>query len=63
PPPGGGQRPAGHAPKPGRHQPYRTGHVRNSHHRTGFHYAKATPVLTFTEHESGPGQATPARVT
>ncbi|MEU4228954.1 transposase [Nonomuraea sp. NPDC026600] len=61
-PTGGGQRPAGHAPKPGRRQPYRTGHVRNSHHRTGFHHAKATPVLTFTEHESGPGQATPVRV-
>ncbi|MEV6153049.1 zinc ribbon domain-containing protein [Nonomuraea sp. NPDC052129] len=43
PPPGSGQRPAGHAPKSGRHQPYRTGHVRNSHHRTGFHHAKATP--------------------
>ncbi|MFD1536174.1 zinc ribbon domain-containing protein [Nonomuraea guangzhouensis] len=55
PPASGGQRPAGHAPKPGRHQPHRTGHVRNSHHRTGFHHAKATPVLTFIEHGSGPG--------
>ncbi len=62
-PASGGQRPAGHAPKPGRHQPYRTGHVRNSHHRTGFHHAKATPVLTFTEHGSSPGKATPVRVT
>ncbi|MEU4226481.1 transposase [Nonomuraea sp. NPDC026600] len=61
PPTGGGQRPAGHAPKAGRRQPYRTGHVRNSHHRTGFHHAKATPVLI--EHGSGPGQATPVRVT
>ncbi|MEV0349194.1 zinc ribbon domain-containing protein [Nonomuraea sp. NPDC050680] len=59
PPTGGGQRPAGHAPKPGRRQPYRTGHVRNSHHRTGFHHAKATPVLTFIGHGNGPGQATP----
>ncbi|MBT2229578.1 zinc ribbon domain-containing protein [Nonomuraea sp. NEAU-A123] len=63
PPTGGGQRPAGHAPKPGRREPYRTGHVRNSHHRIGFHHAKATPVLTFTEHGSRPGQATPVRVT
>ncbi|MEU4225725.1 transposase [Nonomuraea sp. NPDC026600] len=62
PPAGGGQRPAGHAPKAGRHQPYRTGHVRNFHHRTGFHHAKATPVLTFTEHRGSPGQATPVRV-
>ncbi|WP_433518260.1 zinc ribbon domain-containing protein [Nonomuraea sp. CA-143628] len=62
PPASGGQRPAGHAPKPGRHQPYRTGHVRNSHHRTGFHHAKATPVLTFTEHRGSPMQATPVRV-
>ncbi|MEV6159545.1 transposase [Nonomuraea sp. NPDC052129] len=62
PPTGGGQRPAGHAPKPGRHQPYQTGHVRNSHHRTGFHHAKATPVLTHNEHRGGPGQATPVRV-
>ncbi|MGW6499246.1 zinc ribbon domain-containing protein [Nonomuraea angiospora] len=59
---GSGQRPAGHAPKPGRHPPNRTGHVRNSHHRTGFHHAQATPVLTLTEHGSSPGQATPARV-
>ncbi|MEV1249026.1 hypothetical protein [Nonomuraea sp. NPDC049750] len=63
PPARGGQRPAGHAPKPGRHQPYRTGHVRNSHHRTGFHHAKATPVLMLAKHRGGPGQATPARVT
>ncbi|MEV0349778.1 zinc ribbon domain-containing protein [Nonomuraea sp. NPDC050680] len=63
PPTGGGQRPAGHAPKPGRHQPYRTGHVRNSHHRTGFHHAKATPVLILIKHASGPSQATPVRVT
>ncbi|HUR02422.1 MAG TPA: transposase, partial [Nonomuraea sp.] len=63
PPTSGGQRPLGHAPKPGRHQPYRTGHVRNSHHRTGFHHAKATPVLMLTEHGNGPGQATPVRVT
>ncbi|MEU7864149.1 transposase [Nonomuraea sp. NPDC049141] len=63
PPTGGGQRPAGHAPKPGRHQPHRTGHVRNSHHRTGLHHAKATPVLTFTEHRGSPKQATPVRVT
>ncbi|MEV1244407.1 zinc ribbon domain-containing protein [Nonomuraea sp. NPDC049750] len=62
PPTGGGQRPAGHAPKPGRHQPYRTGHVRNSHHRTGFHHAKATPVLIHIEHGNSPGQATPVRV-
>ncbi|MEU8149170.1 hypothetical protein [Nonomuraea sp. NPDC048901] len=62
PPIGGGQRPAGHAPKPGRHQPYRTGHARNSHHRTGFHHAKATPVLMHIEHRNGPGQATPVRV-
>ncbi|WP_433515494.1 zinc ribbon domain-containing protein [Nonomuraea sp. CA-143628] len=62
PPTSGGQRPAGHAPKPGRHQPYRTGHVRNSHHRTGFHHAKATPVLTLAKHGSGPMQATPVRV-
>ncbi len=62
PPTGDGQRPAGHAPKPGRHQPYRTGHVRNSHHRTGFHHAQATPVLTFTEYGGGLGQATPVRV-
>ncbi|WP_433509069.1 zinc ribbon domain-containing protein [Nonomuraea sp. CA-143628] len=62
PPPGSGQRPAGHAPKPGRHQPYRTGHVRNSHHRTGFHHAKATPVLTQTEHRDSPKQTTPFRV-
>ncbi|MFD1536897.1 zinc ribbon domain-containing protein, partial [Nonomuraea guangzhouensis] len=63
PPTGDGQRPAGHAPKPGRRQPYRTGHVRNSHHRTGFHHAKATPVLTLLEHGNSPGQATPVRVT
>ncbi|MBT2227551.1 zinc ribbon domain-containing protein [Nonomuraea sp. NEAU-A123] len=63
PPTGGGQRPAGHAPKPGRHPPYRTGHVRNSHHRTGFHHAKATPVLTLIEHRGSPKQATPVRVT
>ncbi|MEV1240450.1 transposase [Nonomuraea sp. NPDC049750] len=62
PPTSGGQRPAGHAPKPGRHQPHRTGHVRNSHHRTGFHHAKATPVLTLAKHGSGPKQATPVRV-
>ncbi|MFI7146893.1 zinc ribbon domain-containing protein [Nonomuraea sp. NPDC050022] len=62
PPPGSGQRPAGHAPEPGRHQPYRTGHVRNSHHRTGFHHAKATPVLTLTEHRDSPQQTTPVRV-
>ncbi|WP_433510965.1 zinc ribbon domain-containing protein [Nonomuraea sp. CA-143628] len=62
PPASGGQRPAGHAPKPGRHQPYRTGHVRNSHHRTGFHHAKATPVLTLTEHRDSPKQTTPVRV-
>ncbi|MFI7148563.1 zinc ribbon domain-containing protein [Nonomuraea sp. NPDC050022] len=63
PPASGGQRPAGHAPKPGRHQPYRTGHVRNSHHRTGFHHAKAAPVLTLAEHGGGPKQVTPVRVT
>ncbi|MDP4507069.1 transposase [Nonomuraea turcica] len=57
-----GQRPAGHAPKAGRHLPYRTGHVRNSHHRTGFHHAKAAPVLALAEHGSGPKQATPVRV-
>ncbi|MEV1239065.1 hypothetical protein [Nonomuraea sp. NPDC049750] len=62
PPPGSGQRPAGHAPEPGRHQPYRTGHVRNCHHRTGFHHAKATPVLTLTEHRDSPQQTTPVRV-
>ncbi|MEV6154842.1 zinc ribbon domain-containing protein [Nonomuraea sp. NPDC052129] len=62
PPTSGGQRPAGHAPQPGRHQPYRTGHVRNSHHRTGFHHAKATPVLMLAKHRGGPGQATPVRV-
>ncbi|MET7333852.1 zinc ribbon domain-containing protein [Nonomuraea sp. NPDC005650] len=61
-PPRSGQRPAGHAPKPGRHQPNRTGHVRNSHHRTGFHHAQATPVLTLTERGSSPGHATPTRV-
>ncbi|MFC4014910.1 zinc ribbon domain-containing protein [Nonomuraea purpurea] len=49
PPTGGGQRPAGHAPKPGRPEPHRTGHVRNSHHRTGFHHAKATPVLSLAK--------------
>ncbi|WP_433509111.1 zinc ribbon domain-containing protein [Nonomuraea sp. CA-143628] len=62
PPASGGQRPAGRAPKPGRHQPDRTGHVRNSHHRTGFHHAKATPVLTLAKHGGGPKQATPVRV-
>ncbi|MEV0354365.1 transposase [Nonomuraea sp. NPDC050680] len=62
PPSGSGQRPAGQAPKPGRHQPYRTGHVWNSHPRTGFHHAKATPVLTLTEHRGSPKQTTPIRV-
>ncbi|MFI7635399.1 zinc ribbon domain-containing protein [Nonomuraea sp. NPDC049400] len=62
PPTRGGQRPAGHAPQPGRHTPSRTGHVRNSHHRTGFHHAQATPVLTLTEHRVSPSQATPVRV-
>ncbi|WP_327582132.1 transposase [Nonomuraea sp. NBC_00507] len=61
-PAGSGQRPAGHAPERGRHTPYRTGHVRNSHHRTGFHQAKATPVLELAERGSGPNQATPVRV-
>ncbi|MEV6031699.1 transposase [Nonomuraea sp. NPDC052116] len=61
--PGVGQRPAGHAPKPGRREPYRTGHVRNSHHRTGFHHAKATPVLALAKHGSSPQQATPTRTT
>ncbi|MDP4511179.1 zinc ribbon domain-containing protein, partial [Nonomuraea turcica] len=57
-----GQCPAGHAPKAGRREPYRTGHVRNSHHRTGFHHAKATPVLALAKHGSSPKQATPVRV-
>ncbi|MDP4509693.1 transposase [Nonomuraea turcica] len=57
-----GQRPAGHAPQPTRRPPSRTGHVRNSHHRTGFHHAQATPVLALAEHRGGLGQATPARV-
>ncbi|MFI7640042.1 zinc ribbon domain-containing protein [Nonomuraea sp. NPDC049400] len=57
PPTRGGQRPAGHAPQPGRCTPSRTGHVRNSRHRTGFHHAQATPVLALTEH--GGGQTRP----
>ncbi|MEV4363417.1 transposase [Nonomuraea sp. NPDC049625] len=60
--PGVGQRPAGHASKPGRRESYRTGHVRNSYHRTGFHHAKATPVLALAKHGSSPKQATPARI-
>ncbi|WP_327584251.1 transposase [Nonomuraea sp. NBC_00507] len=61
-PAGSGQRPAGHAPQPGRRPPSRTGHVRNSHHRTGFHHAHATPVLALAEHRHGLSQATPARI-
>ncbi|GAA3207209.1 transposase [Nonomuraea helvata] len=57
-----GQRPAGHAPQPGRHQPSRTGHARNSHHRTGFHHAQATPVLALTEHRGGQARPRPSEL-
>ncbi|MGW4959203.1 zinc ribbon domain-containing protein [Nonomuraea sp. NPDC004186] len=59
-PTGNGQRPAGRAPQPERHQPYPAGHVRNSHHRTGFHHTKATPVLALAEHGSGSCYARPS---
>ena len=55
-----GQRPAGRAPQTSG-TPARTGLVRNSHQRTGFHHAKATPVLTLPEDRNSPPSATPAR--
>ncbi|MET8002464.1 zinc ribbon domain-containing protein [Nonomuraea glycinis] len=54
-----GNRPAGQAPQKNRRKPARTGLVRDFHHRTGFHKAKASPVLPLTEYGTGPRHATP----
>ncbi|WP_189138792.1 zinc ribbon domain-containing protein [Nonomuraea glycinis] len=56
-----GQRPAGQAPQANGPTAVRTGLVRDSHQRTGFHHVKATPVLALAEYGSGRHQATPAR--
>ncbi|MEU8151077.1 zinc ribbon domain-containing protein [Nonomuraea sp. NPDC048901] len=59
--PGMGKRPAGQAPQASRSPAGRTGPVRNSHHRTGFHRVAATPVLPLGTYAGGPPRATPAR--
>ncbi|WP_327108745.1 zinc ribbon domain-containing protein [Nonomuraea glycinis] len=56
-----GQRPAGQAPQANSPTAVRTGLVRDSHQRTGFHHVKATPVLPLAEYGSGRHQATPAQ--
>ncbi|MGN9786191.1 zinc ribbon domain-containing protein [Nonomuraea sp. ZG12] len=48
-----GQRPAGQAPQANSPTAVRTGLVRDSHHRTGFHHLKAAPVLALGEYGSG----------
>ncbi|MET8001140.1 transposase [Nonomuraea glycinis] len=54
-----GNRPAGQAPQTNRRKPARTGLVRDFYHRTGFHKAKASPVLPLTEYGTGSRHATP----
>ncbi|GGP10060.1 hypothetical protein GCM10012278_48200 [Nonomuraea glycinis] len=54
-----GNRPAGQAPQTNRRKPGRTGLVRDFHHRTGFHKARASPVLPLTEYGTGSRHATP----
>ncbi|MFI7454291.1 zinc ribbon domain-containing protein [Nonomuraea sp. NPDC049714] len=56
-----GQRPAGQVPQANSPTAVRTGLVRDSHQRTGFHHVKATPVLALAEYGSGRPKATPAR--
>ncbi|MEV1246552.1 hypothetical protein ACIBO2_21170 [Nonomuraea sp. NPDC050022] len=49
---------------PSRDGTRRTGQgMSGTHHRTGFHHAKTTPVLALTAHRGGPSQATPTRLT
>jgi hypothetical protein len=57
-----GQRPAGHEPQTGPLAVARSGRARDVQHRTGFHRARATPVLRLTA-DYGPrtGTTTPTR--
>ncbi|MEQ4722849.1 zinc ribbon domain-containing protein [Nonomuraea sp. B19D2] len=58
-PPGNGQRPAGQAPQATHPPAGRTGLVRDSQHRTGFHRVAATPVLALGEYGDGPSRPRP----
>lgn len=57
-----GQRPAGHEPQSGHPLGSRSGRARDFQHRTGFHRARATPVIRLSA-EYGPraGTATPTQ--
>ena len=57
-----GQRPAGHEPQSGHPLGGRSGRARDFQHRTGFHRARATPVLRLSA-DYGPrtGTTTPTR--
>ena len=57
-----GQRPAGHEPQSGHPAVVRSGRARDFQHRTGFHRARATPVLRLSA-DYGPrtGTTTPTR--
>ncbi|MFI7704032.1 zinc ribbon domain-containing protein [Nonomuraea sp. NPDC049480] len=58
-PAGSGQRPAGQAPQATRPPAGRTGLVRDSQHRTGFHRVAATPVLPLGPYADGPPRPRP----